>query len=181
MIGYIYNFLSNQKYNAFPLLSHFSLAEVFVPSYAVSCIYIYIYIYIEWDGWDFVSFLLCSLVICANNPVHNDPMVVFLCLHITLPHYHYHIDLGEGIELLKSLLGTFCLECVSKIKSIPSIIFHAVSGVVRIQLPDFACDDCENICTLLKGLIMDRCVLLTSTPEWPFPFVPTNILLIKTN
>ena len=46
---------------------------------------------------------------------------------------------------------------------------------------------------LVKGLIMDRCVLLTSTPEccldapgdhegaWcrPFPFVSTNILLIK--
>ena len=57
--------------------------------------------------------------------------------------------------------------------------------------------------SLFKALIMDRCVLLTSTPEWvvsprraitraqpellipiltwcwPFPFVSTNILLIK--
>ena len=32
-----------------------------------------------------------------------------------------------------------------------------------------------------KGLIMDRCVLLTPTPSWcgPFPFAPTNNLIIK--
>ena len=92
--------------------------------------------------------LLCSLTMCANYRVHFDPMVVFLCLHITLPHYHYYADQSQGIGLLKCLSGTFCLECVSKIKSILSIIFHAIYGAVRIKLAHFSCDDCEDTCTL---------------------------------
>ena len=96
----------------------------------------------------FFLLLLCSLTMCANNRVHYDPMVVFLCLHITLPHYHHYSDLPEGIGLLKCLSGTFCLECVSKIKSILSIIFHAIYGAVRIQLAHFSCDGCEDTCTL---------------------------------
>ena len=63
---------------------------------------------------------------CADGNGHYDPMVAFDCLHITLPHYHHYADLSENIELLKYLSGTFCLECVSKMKSILSIIFHAI-------------------------------------------------------
>ena len=68
-------------------------------------------------------------------------MVVFVCLHTTLPNYHHYADLSEGIELLKCLPGTFCLECVSKIKPILSIICHAIHGAVRIQLTHFSYDD----------------------------------------
>ena len=75
-------------------------------------------------------------------------MVVFIYLHITWPHYHHHADLSEGIELLKCLSGSFCLECVSRIKSILSIIFHAIYVAVCIQLTQFFYDDCENMCTL---------------------------------
>ena len=71
-------------------------------------------------------------------------MVVFFCLHITLPHYHHHADLSEGFELLKCLSNTICLECVSKIKSILSIIFHAIYGAVFTH---FFYDDCGNVCT----------------------------------
>ena len=39
-------------------------------------------------------------------------------------------------------------ECVSKIKSILSIIFHVMYGAVRIQFTHFSYDDCENTCTL---------------------------------
>ena len=46
-------------------------------------------------------------------------------------------------------MRTFCLECVSKIKSILlSIIYHEIYGAVRIQLTHFSYDDCENTCTL---------------------------------
>ena len=37
---------------------------------------------------------------------------------------------------------------VSKIKSILSIIFHAINGAVCIQITHFSYDECENMCTL---------------------------------
>ena len=101
--------------------------------------------YISRESWVLCLLLLCSLMMCENNRVHYDPMVVFVCLHITLPHYHHYTDKSEGIELLKCLSSTFCLECVSKIKSILSSIFHAIYRAVRIQITH---DDCENTYTL---------------------------------
>ena len=59
-----------------------------------------------------VILLLCCLLVCANNSVQYDPMVIFICLYVTLPHYHHYADLAEDIELLKCLSGTFCLECL---------------------------------------------------------------------
>ena len=67
---------------------------------------------------------------------------------------HYHTTLSSlcrpiwRIELLKCLPGTFCLESVPNIKSILSIIFHAIYGVDCIQLTHFPYYDCENTCTL---------------------------------
>ena len=84
----------------------------------------------------------------ANNRKHYGLIDVFVCLHIKLPHYCNYTDMSEGIELLLFLSCTFCLECVSKIKSIFSIICHAIYGAVRIHLIHFSCDDCENTCTL---------------------------------
>ena len=101
-----------------------------------------------WETWVLCLLLLCSLMMCTNSRVHYDSMAVFVCLHITLPHYHHYVDLSSGIELLKCLLGTFCLVCVSKITSILSDIFHAIYGAMRIQLTHFSYGDCENTCTL---------------------------------
>ena len=99
-----------------------------VPSYAVGFTYIP-------GRLGLCLLLLCSLMMCANNRVHYSPMVVFVCLHITLPHYRHYADLSEGVELLKCFSSTFCLECVSKIKSILSIIFHAIYGLCVFSLP----------------------------------------------
>ena len=70
---------------------------------------------------------------------------LFVC---TSSHYDHYADLHEGIELLKCLSGIFCLEDVSRIKSIFSIICNAIYGAVRIQLTHFSYDDCENTGTL---------------------------------
>ena len=48
-----------------------------------------------------VFLLLCSLMMCKNSRVHYGPMVVFVCVHITMPHYHRYADFSEGVELLK--------------------------------------------------------------------------------
>ena len=89
----------------------------------LSVSYIYIYIYPGKAG--FCVFYHCAVLWCAQIiRVGYDPVVVFVCLHITLPHYHHYADLSEGIKLFKCWSGTFCLGCVFKIKSILSIIFH---------------------------------------------------------
>ena len=40
--------------------------------------------YIFWESWVFCLLLLCSLIMCTNDKVHYDPMVVFVCLLATL-------------------------------------------------------------------------------------------------
>ena len=37
---------------------------------------------------------------CANNRVYDGPMGVFVCLHITLLHYHNYVDVSQSVELL---------------------------------------------------------------------------------
>ena len=44
------------------------------------------------------------------------------------------MHVSKGIERLKCLSDTFCLECVYKIKSILSIIFQATSGALYNQI-----------------------------------------------
>ena len=51
-------------------------------------------------------------MMCANNRVHCGSLVAFVCLHTTLPHYHRHVDISEGIELQKCL-QLYSVECVS--------------------------------------------------------------------
>ena len=56
-------------------------------------------------SWVFCVSLLRSLMMCARNQVHYGPMVVSVCLHIKLPHYHHYANLSEGNEFLKGLSG----------------------------------------------------------------------------
>ena len=73
-----------------------------------------------------------------------------MCLfaHHTTALSALYADLSVGIELLKCSSDIFCLESESKIKSILSIVFHALYGAVRIQRTHFSYDDCVNSCTL---------------------------------
>ena len=88
-------------------------------------------------------------------------LVVFVCLHTTLPNYHHYIDLPESIKLLKWLPGTFYFECVSQIKPILSIIFHAILGAVRIQFTHFSYDDLRirvlNLIIIIKSEVWPIC------------------------
>ena len=103
------------------------MPEVVVPSYAVGCICI--------PGKPgFVPLLLCILIMCANNRVHYGPMVVFVCLHITLQHYHHYKGVFESIELLK------CLDWINSL--------NYLSYNISKKLVHFSCDYFENTCTL---------------------------------
>ena len=60
----------------------------------------------------FFFLLLCNFVMCVNNRIQYGPMVVFVFLYLTQPHYHHYPDVSEGIELIKYLSGIFCWVCV---------------------------------------------------------------------
>ena len=49
------------------------------------------------------------------------------------------------MNIKKGLSGIFCRVYV-KIKSILSMIFHAIYGAVRFGLLPVFCDDCGNMC-----------------------------------
>ena len=98
------------------------------------------------ESWFSCLALLCKCMMCTHDRIHYEPMVVVVCLHITLPDYHNYADLFESIEL-KCLLGTFCFECVAEIKSIFSIFFHAMLWDLCIQLTHVSHYDCGNTCT----------------------------------
>ena len=65
---------------------------------AVSYMYIYVYIYQGQLGF---RLSLCRLMMCANNRLYYGLMVVLVCLHSTLLHYHHCADVFESIEVLK--------------------------------------------------------------------------------
>ena len=59
-------------------------------------------------------------VFLLNNGLHYDMMVVFVCLHIALPHY----DLSKGVELLKCLSGAF----------VSSVCHHQIGSMTHLPL-----------------------------------------------
>ena len=96
-----------------------------------------------------IVFYYYTVLWCVpNNRVHYDLKVVFVCLHTKLPYYYHYTDLTESIEFRNCLLGTLCIKCVFKIKSIHSLIVHAIYEAAHIQLTHFSYNDCENTCTL---------------------------------
>ena len=67
-----------------------------------------------------------------------------------LRHHWWHRSLSLChllVPKVNTALAEICV-CVSKIKSIISIIFHAIYGAVCIQLTHFSCDYCKSTCTL---------------------------------
>ena len=58
----------------------------------------------------FVAFMTMQLMMRPNDRIHYGPMVVFVYLHLTFPHYHHHADVSEGIELVWYILSNVCLR-----------------------------------------------------------------------
>ena len=68
--------------------------------------------YLSRESWVLFLLLPCSFMMCANNRIYYDPKVVFVWLHVTLPHFHHYTYVSESIALLKYLSGTLCRVCV---------------------------------------------------------------------
>ena len=48
---------------------------------------------------------LSQSMMCANNLEQHRAKVVLFCFHITLSHYHHHVELYENIEYMDQLSG----------------------------------------------------------------------------
>ena len=91
--------------------------------------------YISRVSWVWCLLLLGILVVCANIRLYCDPVVAFVRLHITRPHYNHYADLSECIELLKILSGRFCFEGASMIKSFFQLSLMQYMGLCVFCLP----------------------------------------------
>ena len=78
-------------------------------------------------------------MMCANDRVHYGPMIVFIC-------YRIIIIMQSYLNVLHFLntRQVHSIERVFNIKSILSIIFHAIYGAVCIRFTHFSYDDCKN-------------------------------------
>ena len=95
-------------------------------------------------------FIYCSAVYDA----HNDRLkAVFICLHMTMPHYHPSGDLSERIGPTNAW-QIYSAGCVSKINCILTIIFYAIYGAVLFRLNNFSFADCDNIFTSSHFIII---------------------------
>ena len=92
----------------------------------------------------FCVFYYCAVLRCVQ-------IIEYIMTRWSYPGFFCisHFLIIFSIELLKCLSGTFCLECAFKMKSILTIIFHAIHEAVCIQLTHFPYDDCENVCTFI--------------------------------
>ena len=89
----------------FIIFFHGCVPAVVVPSYAYH--HMLLISYISQECWVLFLLLLCSLMMCTNNQVHIGPMVISVCLHIILPHYHHYAEVPEDMEFLKYLSSIF--------------------------------------------------------------------------
>ena len=105
-------------------------------------------VYTFWENREVAFIIIVQFMMSANIWIHFGLQIVLICLYSTPSHYHHCANLSEGIELIKCLSDIYCVECVSKIKHILSLIHYTICGAVCFQFTHFCCDDWENIYAL---------------------------------
>ena len=86
-------------------------------------------------NWVLCILLLRSLMMCAYNQVHYGSMIIFMCLHIKLPHYHHYADLSEGIELQKCMSGNSVSSVYLRFSQFSQLSFMQYVGLCLLSLP----------------------------------------------
>ena len=94
--------------------------------------------------WDFVSIINVQSMVCANDRVHHDLRVLFVCLYATISHYHQYAHLPEGTELIKYLSGICCRVCLT-LSHFSRSSSYSIYGDVCFPLTQFSCDDRQNM------------------------------------
>ena len=75
-----------------------------------------------------------DLMVVYKQWVHYHLMVAYVYLHISLPHYHYHADLPEGIELLKCLSDILSWVCL-RLSRLSQLSFMQYMGLCVFGFP----------------------------------------------
>ena len=101
-----------------------------------------------WELWN-------PLSKAAPGKYHSAQIIEYIMaswsyLFVCTLHYLIIIIMQPYLKVFKfkNACREHSVECVSKIKSILSVIFHAIYGTLCIQLTHLSYDDCENMCTL---------------------------------
>ena len=102
--------------------------------------------YIYPESWSF-SFITVQSYVYANDRLSYAWWSYSLVCTL---HYLIIIITQKYLKVLyfKNACQVHSVECVSRIRTGLSIIFHAIYGALCIQLTHFFCDDCENTCAL---------------------------------
>ena len=148
---------SNRKYPPYPL-SYFYVAV------CLRCLLHHILSLIAFtnrEDRDFVFIISVQFMIRANSRIRFGLQIVFFCLYITPSHYHHFANFSEDIEPIKCL-SDICVDCVSKIKHIFSVIHCTLYGAVCFQFTHFPYDDWENILFVLLSSSSNRKYVLLS-------------------
>ena len=117
--------------------------------------------------WDGCTIIFCHLLyIYPRSPGVLFPLLMFSLWYLQMIGYIvacgscsfvcrlHHLIIIIMLTYLKALnylnaCQVYAAECVSKIKTIPSIIFYSIYGAVCLQLTQFSCDDRENVYFIL--------------------------------
>ena len=103
----------------------------------------------------FCPLLPYSRMMCANNGAHYDAMVVFVCLHIALPHYHHYADLSQLLNFLNALVSNVC----QRLSQFSQLYFIRYMGLCVFNLPN-SLMRIVRICVLYL-------IIFTKTEVWP--------------
>ena len=63
------------------------------------------------ENRDFVFIIIVQFIMSAKTRIRFGLKIVFVCLYITLSHYHHCANLFADIELMKWLSDIFCRLC----------------------------------------------------------------------
>ena len=119
--------------------------------------------------WDGCTIIFCHLLhIYPGNTGTLFPLLMFSLWYLQMIEYimacrscsfvcrQHHLIIIIMQTYLKALnyknaCQVYDAECVSKIKTILSIIFYSIYGAVCLQLTQFSCDDRENVYFILSS------------------------------
>ena len=85
------------------------------------------------ENRDFVFSIIVQFMMSANNRTRSGLQIVFVCLYITLSHYHHCANLSDDIELIKCHSDIFCVGIRLSIFSQLCIIQYM--GLCIFRLP----------------------------------------------
>ena len=105
----------------------------------------YFHLYANIYNLGFCSIITVQSKMWANSHIHLGLKLLFVCLHITLPHQHHYIDWSEDIEHMK------CLSCIFRWSI--ACAFNITSVFYRIErlwsyrfFRYFVTDICDQLC-----------------------------------